>query len=46
MVVLFLLCALRYFFQLLEVFGTGTAAVISPVNGIKYRGKEIEVRGV
>lgn len=32
--------------QLLEVFGTGTAAVISPVNGIKYRGHEIEVRGM
>lgn len=30
--------------QLLEVFGTGTAAVISPVSFIKYRGKDIEVR--
>ncbi|CBN77949.1 C-terminal fragment branched chain amino acid aminotransferase BACT3 [Ectocarpus siliculosus] len=29
--------------QLLEVFGTGTAAVISPVNGIKYREHDIEV---
>lgn len=31
--------------QLLEVFGTGTAAVISPVNGIKYREHDIEVSG-
>ncbi|CAM9344898.1 unnamed protein product [Ectocarpus sp. 12 AP-2014] len=29
--------------RLLEVFGTGTAAVISPVNGIKYREHDIEV---
>ncbi|CAN0022908.1 unnamed protein product [Scytosiphon promiscuus] len=29
--------------RLLEVFGTGTAAVVAPVSGIKYRGKEIEV---
>ncbi|CAM9423297.1 unnamed protein product, partial [Hapterophycus canaliculatus] len=29
--------------RLLEVFGTGTAAVISPVKAIKYRGSEIEV---
>ncbi|CAN0385771.1 unnamed protein product [Ectocarpus sp. 12 AP-2014] len=29
--------------RLLEVFGTGTAAVISPVEAIKYRGMEIEV---
>lgn len=27
----------------MEVFGTGTAAVISPVNGIKYREHDIEV---
>ncbi|CAN0445921.1 unnamed protein product, partial [Laminaria digitata] len=30
--------------QLLEVFGTGTAAVISPVRAIKYQEKEIEVQ--
>eukprot|EP00752_Nemacystus_decipiens_P002932 g2727.t1 len=29
--------------RLLEVFGTGTAAVISPVNGIKYREHDIQV---
>lgn len=37
---------LVFFIQLLEVFGTGTAAVISPVNGIKYREHDIEVRPV
>lgn len=35
---------MRFPSQLLEVFGTGTAAVISPVEAIKYRGMEIEVR--
>ncbi len=29
--------------QLLESFGAGTAAVISPVNGILYDGKTIEI---
>jgi branched-chain amino acid aminotransferase len=28
-----------------EVFGTGTAAVISPVGGIHYRGQDFEVHG-
>lgn len=31
--------------QLLEVFGTGTAAVIAPVRSIKYMEKEIQVGG-
>jgi len=29
--------------RLLEAFGAGTAAVVSPVNGIVYRGKEVAV---
>lgn len=32
-------------FQLLEVFGTGTAALIAPVRAIKYNGRDIEVNG-
>jgi branched-chain amino acid aminotransferase len=28
-----------------EVFGTGTAAVISPVGALRYRGEELVVNG-
>ena len=28
---------------MLEVFGCGTAAIVSPVNSILYKGKEIHV---
>ena len=31
--------------ELAEVFGTGTAAVISPVGMLRYRGRDITVNG-
>jgi branched-chain amino acid aminotransferase len=34
---------LSLFVQLLEVFGAGTAVVISPVKGIVYKDEEIKV---
>jgi len=29
--------------QLIEIFGTGTACVVCPVDGILYKGKRIEI---
>ena len=31
--------------KLQEVFGTGTAAVISPVGGLMYEGETVEING-
>ena len=30
-------------FQLYEVFGAGTACVVSPVDGLVYKGKRIQI---
>jgi hypothetical protein len=31
------------FYQLLEAFGSGTAAIVSPVNGFNYKGVDYPV---
>ena len=37
--------AIRSYYALREAFGTGTAAVISPVGELRYRGENVVVNG-